>query len=304
MKNKLAYSDRGFRRAQQERLLRSRRRKLFNRSMRLENLEERRLMASDLKPYVYIPTSSNSVQLSTLDYTGVWEGSTCDPKATVQTCTTTSPVNISNLVATAPDGAKSVVEPTWKSSYPVATLTPKNGLLTLFTGQTEKNSNNAQQQEIKLTTNYFPPFLSSDESSFASKTFKTAFTAPATGNFTFYVKTVGSANLTVGSASRYIQFNESDAKLTVSLTAGSTVPFTLTHNNGGVSLSSVKLSVEWEGPGLTRTNFVPNNDISWERYNNFGDITPKDRGIISYQAYTMRINAFATMNMACDTQLL
>lgn len=285
MKNKLAYSDRGFRRAQQEHLLRSRRRKLFNRSMRLENLEERRLMASDLKPYVYIPTSSNSVQLSTLDYTGVWEGSTCDPKATVQTCTTTSPVNISNLVATAPDGAKSVVEPTWRSNYPVATLTPKNGLLTLFTGQNEKDSNYGQQQEIKLTTNYFPASLDANESSFASKTFKTAFTAPATGNFTFYVKSVGSANLTVGSASRYIQFNESDAKLTVSLTAGATVPFTLTHNNGGVSLSSVKLSVEWEGPGLARTNFVPNNDISWERFNNFGDITPKDRGIISYQAY-------------------
>lgn len=46
MKNKLAYSDRGFRRAQQERLLRSRRRKLLNRSMRLENLEERRLLTS------------------------------------------------------------------------------------------------------------------------------------------------------------------------------------------------------------------------------------------------------------------
>lgn len=286
MKNKLASSDREFRRAQQERLLRLRRRKLFNRSMRIENLEERRLMANDLKPLIYIPTVNSPVQLNTLDYQGNWEGSTCDYNATVQTCTTSSPVNISNLNATAPDGAKSVVEPRSGSYYPTATLTPKNGLLTLSTGQNEKNSTYGQQQEIKLAPNYFPSTLSPNESTDARKTFNTSFTAPTTGNFTFYVKLLGTGSLTVGSVTNNLtDSGRRTLQLTVPLTLGTTVPFKLTHESKGYPQSPNDLVVEWEGPGQARTNFVPNNDIVWERSNNFGSPNSKDQGIISYQAF-------------------
>jgi hypothetical protein len=271
--------------AQQPQALRQRRRNMLSRQLQLENLEERRLMASDMPSSLYIPAPHTTNVLSTSDSSQTWEGSTCNQfKSPVRTCTTTSPVNIYQIQAVAPDGGKAVIESNSGSSYSNASFYPKNGLLTLATGQREKGAAFGQQQEINLAYDPFPAILGDFEYSDTSKKYITSFVAPASGSFTFYVKHHGSGNIKVGSESKFFSTGPAEDKVTVTLSAGSVVPFELVYNSSGLHSSYRVLSVDWEGPGLARRSFSPNNDVVWERNPGFGN-GPIDRGILSDRAY-------------------
>jgi hypothetical protein len=285
MKNIYASLLHNSRRTHQAKVLRQRRRQMFRRQLQLENLEERRLMAIDMPSSLYIQNPQANAVLSTSDSSQTWEGSTCNQfKSPVRTCTTTSPVNIYQIQAVAPDGGKAVIESKSGSSYPDASFYPKNGLLTLATGQREKGAAFGQQQEINLAYDPFPAILGDFEYSDTSKKYITSFVAPASGSFTFYVKHHGSGNIKVGSESKFFSTGPAEDKVTVTLSAGSVVPFELVYNSSGLHSSYRVLSVDWEGPGLARRSFSPNNDVVWERNPGFGN-GPIDRGILSDRAY-------------------
>ncbi len=149
----------------------------------------------------------------------------------------------------------------------------------------------AQQQEITFQQNLdpFPANVVENPGYHSSTEFQTNFTVPTSGQYNFYVTGFGGGDITIRSGSQsaretFSQFTGTN-KLTVQLTAGTLNPLTLNYRHSGYEDRVQVLKVEYEGPGVPRQSFVPNNDITYKHNYGFGESRPPTSGIISPSAY-------------------
>ncbi len=245
-------------------------RKKLSRSLRLEALEDRRVMDAYF--------SYGMTEFRALGTTAVFDGvSESQFYSSGGTKSSTSPITVSPFGLTAPDGG--VVQKD-RSYFSNLEFYPKNGLVTVENGQ--KNDELvqrfdgiqffrqplfAQQQEINFESDPFRPndFLLNNR--FVQ--FSTVFTPLATGLHTFYFNARNRSNLGVGGTNALYSHGQ-DAKLSVSLTAGVETSFVLTfERDGWPQFAETKIS--WEGPGSARQKFVPQGDIVWKTMQSVGD---------------------------------
>ena len=239
------------------------RRRTLARTIQLEKFEERIVMDSSIGTYPYWV---NTVDTSS-DYR--WGDSNCNRYASVvpngTVCSTTTPVSIENLALKAPDGASI------KLGENSDLVSPRNGLLTLQTGQDAKTATYGQQQLIALSNNYFPANTVNplDKPMSGATQFNTTIRVATTGNYTFYLTgTLNTERIKVGDQVLQLPYAGGvparTSSMVLPLTAGVTYPFEALYDFGGYARSETKQwSVEWSGPNLPRQNITPASDVTW-----------------------------------------
>jgi hypothetical protein len=277
--------------ARREVFAKAARKRFLTRSLRMEHLEERVVMDASLYGESYFGGLRFTAKGSDAKWVGPSQFSV------PSTYTTDSPVEVSRINIGAPDGAKQTTYQPSGDSYRATTMIPNNGLVTVENGQKNETIHYwdgtqrttritfAQQQEIELQQDFFPANVVPNAGEHSSTEFKTNFTVPTTGQYNFYITHFGGGDLRIGSASATWSSRTDPTKLTVQLTAGASSAFTLNYNHSGYSDSDHFLKVEYEGPGVPRQSFVPNNDITFRHNYGFGRSEPPTSGIISPAAY-------------------
>lgn len=266
------------------------RQKTTSKRLRLEPLEPRTMMDAAFlvparEPYHILARGKSAAFNKDCVYNG-----------NNTTCTTTSPVEVTQKGISAPDGATSSTSPIATDVYPSNTFIPKNGLLTLENGQYKApvyDANGifrtfpltyAQQQELDFSQTVLSPFplkVVEWPDPFSTTTYKTSLIVATTGKYNFYMTSLGEGFLTIGDTS--IRTSRSSRGVTMDLTANTVYPIEVAYRHAGIATSELK--IEWEGVGISRQAFVPNNDVTWRHQPGVFDKGPVVNGLVSPAAY-------------------